>query len=133
MTFEEKLDELLMLQAEECAKEQAKIEKEKAEKKATSILSKFCEYIKSIGFKLKCKRVSLKTSVSADIIQNNFVRSVLGKIADVSGIVINFAGNVIKCAVSFIANIITNVSNFACNVLLKIVNIVTLNCGTLAY
>lgn len=133
MTFEDKLDELLMMQAEQCAKEQAEMEKEEAENNATSVLQRFLEYIESFRFKLKCKKVSLKTGVNPDIIQNNFVKSVLGKIADVLGIVINITGNVIKCAASFIANVILNVTNFTCNVLLKIVNIVTLNCGTLAY
>lgn len=133
MTFEDKLDELLMMQAEQCAKEQAEMGKEEAENNATSVLQRFLEYIESFRFKLKCKKVSLKTGVNPDIIQNNFVKSVLGKIADVLGIVINITGNVIKCAASFIANVILNVTNFTCNVLLKIVNIVTLNCGTLAY
>ena len=133
MTFEDKLDELLMMQAEQCAKEQAEMGKEEVENNATSVLQRFLEYIESLRFKLKCKKVSLKTGVNPDIIQNNFVKSVLGKIADVLVIVINITGNVIKCAASFIANVILNVTNFTCNVLLKIVNIVTLNCGTLAY
>lgn len=132
-SFEDKLDELLMMQAEQCAKEQSEIGDEEVVENATSVLNRFCEYIKSFKFKFKCKKISLKTGVSSDIIQNNFVKSVLGKIADVLGIVINFAGNVIKCATSFIANVITNVANFTCNVLLKIVNIITLNCGSLAY
>ena len=133
MTFEDKLDELLMMQAEQCAKEQAEMGKEEVENNAASVLQRFLEYIESFRFKLKCKKVSLKTGVNPDIIQNNFVKSVLGKIADVLGIVINITGNVIKCAASFIANVILNVTNFTCNVLLKIVNIVTLNCGTLTY
>ena len=120
--FEDKMDELLEEQARQCAKEQ---------ESAKGILQKFSDYIRSARFKFKCKKISIKTGVNYKIIQNTFVENVLGKIANILGMTINIVGDVIQYAVSFIASVISNVVYFANNLLLRVVDIVTLHCGSI--
>lgn len=135
-SFEEMMDELVMMQAEQCAKEErerkekAGITDEDIQDNAKGILNKFLKYIKSFNFNVNCKKASLKTGVDYKIIKNTFVSNVLGKIADVLGMVISFTGNIIEYAISFISNLISNIINFTTEILLKIVNVITLNCGS---
>lgn len=97
---------------------------------AAALLGGIKEYIQSKGFEDKCKESAQKVGVQKEIVKNAFIKNILGGIANALGLSITVTGNLIIGAVNFIETIITTIVNFATSSLLKVIQVVTLNCGT---
>ena len=97
---------------------------------ATNLLNNLKDYITGNKFDDKCQKTEEKTGVKKEIIKNAFVKNILRAIADTLGLVITTGGNIILSAVAFIEKLIGSAVNFTQDVLLKLINVLTLNCGT---
>ena len=97
---------------------------------ATNLLNNLKDYITGNKFDDKCQKTEEKTGIKKEIIKNAFVKNILRAIADTLGLVITTGGNIILSAVAFIEKLIGSAVNFTQDVLLKLINVLTLNCGT---
>lgn len=97
---------------------------------ATNLLNNLKDYITGNKLDDKCQKAEEKTGIKKEIIKNAFVRNILRAIADTLGLVITTAGNIILGTVAFIEKLVGSVVNFTQDTLLKLINVLTLNCGT---
>lgn len=132
--FEEILDESAKACKEEQDKEKevTKEEQDKAKLETKSVLTNFLKYIKSVRFTNKIDEMSKKYDVPKKIIKNHFIAGILGKIADILHLTIAITAEIIKHVFEFIGAIINKIVDFAYEVCLKITNLLTLNCGSMA-
>ena len=97
---------------------------------ATNLLNNLKDYITGNKFDDKCQKAEKETGIKKEIIKNAFVKNILRAIADTLGLIITTTGNIILSAVAFIEKLIGSAVNFTQDVLLKLINVLTLNCGT---
>lgn len=120
---EEELVDEAMGEVQDTKKEDVKLS-------AIDMLVKFKNFISSDDFDKKVEKVSRRYSISKSVVKNKFIRGFLGTIADVLNLTIAITGDIIVCAIKFINTIIKNIINFAASTLHKLINLLTLNCGT---
>lgn len=129
-------DEMLEESAKQCAKEQAEgvteEEKTKAKKTTKETLEGFLKYIRSSNFETKVNNVSKQYNIPKKLVKNNFIAGILGKIADILHLTIAITAEIVKRAIEFISAIINKLVDFSYNVCIKITNLFTLNCGSMA-
>lgn len=118
-------------------KKEQEVEEEIKEKKgivleAESILNTFKGYITGAKFDKQCETAAKKHGVDKKIVKNKVVAGFLSTIANILGLTITIVGDVIMSAVNFIAFIINKILDFAVDNLLKLINLLTLNCGNVA-
>ena len=118
------IDKLIDQQAEQIAKEDnSKTAKEK--------LLGLADYIRSAKFKFDCKKAGLKHGVKGEIVKNAFLKNILSKIAGVLGLTVNFIGDLIQVGVKLISYVICKITSTANDILLKLINVLTFNCGSI--
>jgi hypothetical protein len=100
---------------------------------AMSLLGKFKSYIGSDKFDKVCADAADRNGVDKSVVQNSFIKNVLGTIANALNLTVSIAGDIIKGAVGFIDTIISTAVNFTTSTLHKLVKVLTLNCGTLEF
>ena len=100
---------------------------------AMSLLGKFKTYIGSDKFDNICADAADKHGVEEQAVKNAFIRNALGTIANILNLTVSIAGDIITSAVHFIDGIVNTVVDFSATTLRKLVKILTLNCGTIAY
>lgn len=105
-------------------------EKEDVKLSVVDMLVKFKNFIRSDDFDKKASRVSKAYGIKKAVVKNRFIRGFLGTIADVLNLTVAIAGDIIVSAVKFVNNIIRNIVNFGAGILHKLINLLTLNCGT---
>ena len=98
---------------------------------AASLLNNIKDYINGSKFDETCEKTAKKTGVKKEIVKNAFVKNILRGIADTLGLVITTTGNLVIGAVNFIDKIIASIINFSVDSLMKLINMLTLNCGTI--
>lgn len=128
------MDEVFDKMVDEQA-EQLKKEKDTADdkKSAVDVLSKFRNYITSIKFDLKCRKLAKDKGYSYKnykIFKRGIVHNILQKIADVFGLAVCVVGDILTYAVEFLSCIICRMVNFTVGICRKLINVLTLNCGT---
>ena len=96
---------------------------------AVGVLQKFKDYITSDKFDKACEDAGKKYGVKKNIVKSKMISGFLGTIADTLGLTITIAGDIILGAVGFIATIIERIVEFTVDSLLKLVSVLTLNCG----
>ena len=106
--------------------------KEKARKSTKEVLQKFLNYIRSDRFIDRVSYTSKKYDIPKKIVKNQFIAMILGKIADVLHLTITITAEVIKYVVEFITAIINRVVDFCYDVCVKLTNLMTLGCGSMA-
>lgn len=106
------------------------LDAEKVKFSAVDMLVKFKNFISSDNFDQKVNDVSRKYNVDKCVVKNKFIKGFLGTVADVLNLTISITGDILVGAVRFINSIIKNIVNFASATLHKLVNLITLNCGT---
>ena len=106
-------------------------EKEDVKLSVVDMLVKFKNFIRSDDFDKKVSRVSKTYGIKKAVVKNKFIRGFLGTIADVLNLTVAIAGDIIVSAVKFVNNIIRNIVNFGAGILHKLINLLTLNCGTI--
>lgn len=104
-------------------------ENESTAEMAIGVLDKFKKYITSEKFDKACESSAKKHGVKKNIVKNKMISGFLGTIADTLGLTISIAGDIILGAVGFISTIIEKIVEFAVDSLLKLVSVLTLNCG----
>jgi len=124
--MESVFDQMVEEQAKQCRKDQDDAESKKT---ATSVLLKFRNYLTSARFKMKCFFEAKESGMNYNIVKNVYISKVLGKIADVLGLTIDVAGEIVMYAVKFIDNLIHSIVNLTVILVKKIISLFTLNCG----
>lgn len=119
-------DQMVDAQADQLKEEQDASSK----KSAADVLLKFKNYITSMRFNLKCKKVSKEKGYDYKIFKRGIVKTMLQKIADIFGLTICVVGDVLTYAIEFLSSIICRVINFTMDICKKIVNLLTFNCGS---
>lgn len=99
---------------------------------AEKILNTFKGYITGAKFDKQCETAANKHGVDKKIVKNKVVAGFLSTIANILGLTLTITGDIIMSAVNFIAFIINKILDFAVDNLLKLVNLLTLNCGNIA-
>lgn len=130
---DEMFDEMLEETAKACSKEEEKVEEEKVEevrKETKDILQGFLKYIRSIRFEKKIDNMSKTYQLDKKIVRNHFIKKILGKIADILHLAIAITAEIIKYVAEFISAIINKVVEFSYSVCTNLINLFTLNCGT---
>ena len=102
---------------------------ESTAKMAAGVLGKFKDYITSDKFDKTCEDAAKKHGVKKNIVKSKMISGFLGTIADTLGLTIKVGGDIILGAVGFISAIIERIVEFAVDSLLKLVSVLTLNCG----
>lgn len=97
-----------------------------------NLLNKFKNYITGAKFDKQCETAANKHGVNKKIVKNKVVGGFLGTIANILGLTLVIAGDIIMSAINFIAFVINKILDFAIDNLLKLINLLTLNCGSIA-
>ena len=119
-------DEMLDAQCEELKKEQD----EALSNEAAGVLAKFKDYIQSKRFDNQCKEKANEIGVkNYKIVKNRYIAGILGRIANILGLVLDITAEVVIYAVEFLSRLIRSTVNLAASICHKIVNLFTLNCG----
>lgn len=127
--MDEVFDEMLDAQCEELKKEQDEVSSEQA----SNVLEKFKDYIQSRRFDNQCKEKAKEIGVkNYKIVKNRYIAGVLGKIANILGLVLDITAEVMLYAVEFLSKLIRATINLASSICHKIINLFTLNCGSMA-
>lgn len=128
-------DKMLEEQAKQLAKEKqdgnAEDEGETKRSFRTTLLG-FKEYITSARFKFKCFNESRRRGCDYKVVKNCYIKAILEKIADVLGLTITICSEMILYAVEFISKLVCSVINLAVSICKKIIQIFTLNCGSVS-
>ena len=127
---EDMFDEMLEMQCEQMVKDKDEEEDAETKEKTKHLLKRFVSYIKSVRFTKKCKAASKKYNLNYKIVKNQYIDSILGKIADVLHLSITITAEIINYAVEFISAIISKVTYFCHDICIKITSLLTLNCGS---
>lgn len=99
--------------------------------KASSILNKFREYISSRSFDDKCKEKAKAIGIKDyKVVKNAFISTMLNKVANFFNLTIQVTSDIVKFAIKFLAKMATTIVVFTQDVCHKIINLFTLNCGT---
>lgn len=128
--MEEIFDQMVDAQADELKKEQNTADDKKS---VVDVLTKFRSYIKSLRFDLKCRQKAKDKGYSYKnykIFKRGIVKTILQKIADVFGLAVCVVGDILTYAVEFLSCIICRMVNFTVGICRKLINVLTLNCGT---
>jgi hypothetical protein len=126
-------DQMLEEQAKALAKEKNEgAEESTAKRSVRDTLANFREYITSFRFKMKCYNESKKYGCDYKVVRNAYVSNILGKIADILNLTISITSEAILYAVDFIGRLIDGVVNLAVTVCKKIIQLFTLNCGSVS-
>ena len=129
---EETKEEIKEEAKEENKEDVSEEKKEKARKSTKEVLQKFLNYIRSDRFIDRVSYTSKKYDIPKKIVKNQFIAMILGKIADVLHLTITITAEVIKYVVEFITAIINRVVDFCYDVCVKLTNLMTLGCGSMA-
>lgn len=103
---------------------------EKEQFKAVDLLTKFKEYVSGEKFDKKCNTAGKKYGIDGKDIKNKFIKNSLRTIADILNLTVSIAGDIINGVTNFINIIISSITNYTSNALHKLINILTLNCGS---
>lgn len=131
-TKEEIKEEAKEEKKEEVKEEVSEEKKEEARKSTKEVLQKFLNYIRSDRFIDRVSYTSKKYDIPRKIVKNQFIAMILQKIADVLHLAITITAEVIKYVVEFITAIINRVVDFCYDVCVKLTNLMTLGCGSMA-
>ena len=81
-------------------------------------------------FDNQCKEKANEIGVkNYKIVKNRYIAGILGRIANILGLVLDITAEVVIYAVEFLSRLIRSTVNLAASICHKIVNLFTLNCG----
>lgn len=130
---EEKIIEKVIKQVPEIAQDVPKKEQANLAGEASQLLNKFKSYISSDNFDEKCENKANELGLEKSVVKNAFLKNVLGTIADTLNLAVHVAGDVLSGTLKFITRLIETIVGYGTSTLHKIINLLTLNCGTIAY
>lgn len=119
--FEKMMDEMIEFTAENISEEEEMRQKKSIEE----TLKKISTMLSSKGFERKCKEQAKKYGVNEKYIKNTYAGTILNKIGEVTGNIIEFVGEAFCYLVRLVSYVLQKIMDFAVSALSKLVNILT--------